>query len=358
MDVLVLGGTRLIGPALVPRLLAAGHHVTVASRGNARPAYLSQVEHVPLDRFAEGLGKLSGRAFDAVIDNIAYEPSHVTQVSDALGARAGHYFFTSTALVADPRPGAALTEDDTDLDGVPAGYPDDRHARYVHDKRRCERLLRAGGFPAPWTILRPVNVYGPGDPQGRLSWWVARVLDGGPVLLPDDFPAEHLAGHNVMVYAGDVARAQELCLSNPAARGDTFHLAMDEAPSAAAFVGLLAEVLGRSPPTVARVPREVLDRTPLADNPAGTYRVPGLFGGCRYDACRARQLLGWRPTPLRDWLAAVAPEVAAGPAARPPEAERRLEVEIAARWVALVRESGERVAAEFPAQGERGAASG
>ncbi|MGE5591599.1 MAG: NAD-dependent epimerase/dehydratase family protein [Bacillota bacterium] len=77
MDVLVLGGTQLTGRHLVPELLNRGYRVTLLTRGNRRPDFLPRVEHVLADRFVDGLQAVTGRQFDAVVDNIACEPTHV-----------------------------------------------------------------------------------------------------------------------------------------------------------------------------------------------------------------------------------------------------------------------------------------
>ncbi|MGE5673421.1 MAG: NAD-dependent epimerase/dehydratase family protein [Mycobacterium leprae] len=351
MEVLVLGGTGSIGDYLVPMLLAAGHGVTVLSRGQRRPAFWSDVRHVAADRSTEGLSSLAGERFDAVIDNIAYEPVHIRQVAAALGEGAGHYLFTSTAFVGEPRQGAELRAEEVDLQAVPPDFRDNAHARYVYQKRQAELLLHEGILGNRWSILRPVNIYGPEDRQGRLSWWVARLLDGQPLLLPDDFPAITLAGHNMMVFARDVAAAQMACLGNPAAFGGTYQLAMTEAPAVPEWIQILAEALDRETPELIAIPRRMLAHSPLAANAAGTYRVPGLFGGWRYDVTPAREVLGWRPTPLSDWLPTVARAIAGrlaageGPAVVGLE-QRALEVQTARRWQELLAEAGTRLVGE------------
>nr|MDQ3724539.1 NAD-dependent epimerase/dehydratase family protein [Actinomycetota bacterium] len=50
MRILVLGGTRFLGLALVHELLEAGHSVAVVHRGEHEPEGLAGVEHVHVDR--------------------------------------------------------------------------------------------------------------------------------------------------------------------------------------------------------------------------------------------------------------------------------------------------------------------
>ena len=45
-DVLVLGGTRYFGRSIVDELLAAGHQVTIFTRGNLKHDFSSKVTHI------------------------------------------------------------------------------------------------------------------------------------------------------------------------------------------------------------------------------------------------------------------------------------------------------------------------
>jgi len=346
LRVLVIGGTNLIGPHLVPMLLQAGHEVTVMTRGNSVLPFLAEVEHVRAERGA-GLLELRGRSFDATVDNLCYEPEHVRQVVAALGEGVGHYVMTSTVFVGEPvgRPRAVLSEDDADLEGIPTGYPDDPHACHVYGKRRCELLLRTTYRSLCWTIIRPVNVFGPPDPQHRLRWWVARATDGSPIALPDDFPAPSGERNNLMVFSGDVASAQLASLGSPTAVGRTYLLAMDEALSIPELVRAIAGAAGLTPPVLIRIPRPILDRTPLGDNPAGTFRVPLLWPGVRISNKRAKEDLGWCPTPLGDWLPTVVGAILAearesGWPRQVAYGNRSLEVQAARIWLDAQGRSG------------------
>ena len=79
MNVLVIGGTRYMGRIMVQELLDQGDHVTVFSRGNTRPDWWDQVEHVQGDRNdrEDFNSKLKGKSFDAVVDTQAYRTEDV-----------------------------------------------------------------------------------------------------------------------------------------------------------------------------------------------------------------------------------------------------------------------------------------
>ncbi|MHB0885528.1 MAG: NAD-dependent epimerase/dehydratase family protein [Bacillota bacterium] len=54
MRILVIGGTRFIGPRLVPRLIAAGHRVAVLTRGNNPADFPGLAAHLKVDRTDAG----------------------------------------------------------------------------------------------------------------------------------------------------------------------------------------------------------------------------------------------------------------------------------------------------------------
>lgn len=53
MKILVIGGTRFFGIHMVKELLAKGHEVTIATRGQSSDAYGDRVKRLVLDRTDE-----------------------------------------------------------------------------------------------------------------------------------------------------------------------------------------------------------------------------------------------------------------------------------------------------------------
>lgn len=90
MRVLVLGGTRFVGAAIVEELLAHGHRVVLFHRGTSEPADLPTVEHLHGDRRHEDrLRHAFERARpEAVVDTCAYSYVDARTAVDAL-ARTG-----------------------------------------------------------------------------------------------------------------------------------------------------------------------------------------------------------------------------------------------------------------------------
>jgi nucleoside-diphosphate-sugar epimerase len=195
MRILVIGGTRFIGPPVVRRLDRLGHDVTVFHRGETEADLPSSVRHLHGDRqrlFAEQ-DQLRQLAPEAVIDMGAMTEADAQAVVDAVRGivrrlvvissqdvyRAHGRFHRKEPGPLEPVP---LTEDSpvrTKLHpyrGRIAGLDD-------YDKILVERVaLSAADLPA--TGLRLPAVYGEGDYQHRLALGWPRSADHGPDLDP------------------------------------------------------------------------------------------------------------------------------------------------------------------------------
>ncbi len=75
MNILIIGGTSFIGRDIVELALEAGYRVTIFSRGNQKPGFWSQINHIAGDRHIQEdvATKLKGLQFDVVVDNIVFQ---------------------------------------------------------------------------------------------------------------------------------------------------------------------------------------------------------------------------------------------------------------------------------------------
>ncbi len=185
MRILVLGGTVFLGRALATQAVAAGDEVTCAARGTSG-AVPEGAELVRVDRAApDGLAALAGREFDAVLD-VARRPSQVRSALAALGHRAGHWTFVSSASVYPiGSRGAAPAQSAEVLDPPPEGIDDpvaDGMEYYGPLKVVCEQAVAQ--HPVPALVCRAGLIVGPEDPSDRFTWWPVRLARGGAVLAP------------------------------------------------------------------------------------------------------------------------------------------------------------------------------
>ena len=119
MRLLVLGGTRFLGRAIVDDAISRGYDVTTFSRGQSgHPRPGAEVMHG--DRTsAEDLRQLAGRDWDAVIDTSTIAPVHVAASAQLLAGHVGHYTYVSTISVYQDRPGEPITEESPVVDCPP-----------------------------------------------------------------------------------------------------------------------------------------------------------------------------------------------------------------------------------------------
>jgi nucleoside-diphosphate-sugar epimerase len=325
MRVLVIGGTRFVGPRLVRSLLDRGHEVTAFHRGRTPADLPPEVERILGDRTdpAQLGGSLRGRTFDACVDTIAMRGADTASAVDLLDGRVGHYVHFSTGqvyLVRAGCPSPAREEDSVGPLGTPPpdGAWDAGEWRYGIEKRECEDALEeawsARRFPA--TRLRLTMIHGHDDPRGRIHAYVLRLLGGGPLLVPLE-PSPPIRP----IHAGAVAGTVADILESGSGKGAAYNLAQDEAWTHDELVAAIADRLDVRAEVVRR-PRAELVRA-------------GAFPACAplahpwmsvLDPGRARRELGFRPGRFEDWLPETVDRLAGRPAPAGYEAVRASEL--------------------------------
>lgn len=181
MRILVLGGTRFLGRAIVDAVIDQSHEPTLFNRGQTQPELYPDVEKLCGDRRTD-LSALEGRDWDVVIDVAAYFPDEAERSVNALAGTVGRYAFVSTVSVYEdqsvpPVEGAAVSA------LAPGDETDESPTTYGARKAACERIVH-GTFGDAALIVRPGLIVGPYDPTGRFTYWPHRVALGGDVLAP------------------------------------------------------------------------------------------------------------------------------------------------------------------------------
>lgn len=330
MHVLVIGGTRFVGYQLVWRLLAGGRRVTLLNRGRRADPFGDRVERLQGNRTTPDFARLlAGRGFDATVDFAAYTAADVRGVAEVLGRRAGHYVFISSGQVYLVRQDCPRPAREQDYDGPllpPPADPDDlAEWRYGVEKRAAEDALAAAwrdhGLPS--TRLRLPMVNGERDHFRRLESYLWRLLDGGPILIPESGPSR--LRH---VYSGDVVQAIAGLLGDERTFGEAFNLAQHEAPALVDLVTLLADLLGARARPLAVTDAELHAHrlTPLVVSPFSDRWMSDM------DAGRALLDLDFHAQPLRRSLDKIVSSFLNHPPSEPPPnyANRPAELALAA----------------------------
>ena len=296
MNLLIIGGTSYFGADIVELALEAGHKVTICSRGNAQPPFWERVSHIAVDRtdpqaFANAL---RGKAFDSVIDNIAYTAQEVGNALDVFKGKIGRYILTTSAVVymTSDTFDHPLKEDEVNFDKTITPYSPDPWleglVKYANNKVAAEKALFAQS-DVPYTILRPHFVAGPEDRLGFARFYFQRLLDGKPLILTNGGCQPFQP-----IYRRDLAKAFILALDSDQAVNQAYSIAQTKACPLVDWVKLAAKCLGVEP-KLANVPDEVLQ--------AAGFKYAELFtdNTITVGISKAQTQLGFQPTLLEIW---------------------------------------------------------
>ena len=180
MKLLVLGGTKFLGRHAVDAALAAGHEVTIFTRGETNPDLFPEAEHLRGNRDGD-LDSLSSGSWDGVVDTSGYVPRIVRQSAELLRDRVARYVFVSSISaygdfskpITEATPVAELGDPDTE----------EIMENYGALKAACERVIEEV-YGDRNARVRAGLIVGPYDPTDRFTYWPRRIAAGGDVLAP------------------------------------------------------------------------------------------------------------------------------------------------------------------------------
>ncbi len=188
---LILGGTRFLGPALVAAAKARGFEITLFNRGKTAPDMFPELELIKGDRDKDELDGLRGRSWDMVVDTSGYVPGHVRAAAELLKGKVGFYAFISTVSVYADQSAAVVGEDTPVAKVEPEVVAKARtirqasRANYGGMKALCERAAEKA-LPGQVANIRPGLIVGPNDNSDRFTYWPVRISKGGEVISPGD----------------------------------------------------------------------------------------------------------------------------------------------------------------------------
>lgn len=255
MRILIIGGTRFIGPRVVSRLVKAGHAVTLFHRGNSLGADGTSADSQTAGLVA-GCSQITGdrRALDegtierlrttepeAVIDMCCLNEGDARGMLDVFHGIARRYVLVSSCdvyraygILNGSEPGEPEIEPTPVTEDSPLRsklYPyrgdepranDDPLKRLDdYDKIPAEQLVLGAGS-LEGTVLRLPMVYGPGDYQRRLRDYAARMTADSSEL---KLPASLAAWRTCRGYVGNVAAAIALGATLLPAGGRVYNVA-------------------------------------------------------------------------------------------------------------------------------------
>lgn len=222
MNILIIGGSRFVGPYIIKALIEHGHTVTVLNRGSIQEQYHADVTFIKADR-NKGFAYLHD-TYDVVIDTCAYEGAQTQQALTEL--RFNYFVHFSTAAVYQASEQFPLTEES------PIGsWP--MWGDYNRGKVECEQVLMASGVR--YSAIRPVYILGPDNYCDREQFIYNRLRTGEAIQLPGNGQ-----GLNQFVFAYEVAQAIVL-LAEQQPIG-AFNCAGDDYSTLTGLVNMMAQI--------------------------------------------------------------------------------------------------------------------
>ncbi|HLH92652.1 MAG TPA: NAD-dependent epimerase/dehydratase family protein [Xanthobacteraceae bacterium] len=295
--VLVTGATGFCGRPLVAKLLDAGYAVRAAVRGTPSPPFAPAVEIVDADLATpiDWVPLLAG--VDAVVHlaAIAHARARIPdarydainhQATAALGQAAHAAGVQHVVFLSSVRAQSGSAADRVLTERMKPAPTD----AYGRSKLAAEAALAASGVP--FTILRPVLIYGPGL-KGNLRA-LARLA-----ALPLPLPLGGLTNRRSLLGIDNLVGAILLVLQTPTTRGETYLVADPQPITFADIVAAFRAANGRPPglfgfpPRLIEISARVAGGSDLWDRIGGELVVyPGKLIAA-----------GWMPA--RDTIAAL-----------------------------------------------------
>lgn len=179
MKILVLGGTRFFGIAMVEELLRQGHDVTIATRQRAEDGFGDRVCRLQLERTdpVSMERALRGKKFDVVIDKIAYCSNDIKYALDILDC--GKYIHMSSTSVYDLK--RNTREEDFDAENKKLVWCSRADFPYNELKRQAECALWQQYRDRNWIAVRYPFVAGRDDYTKRLLFYVEHTMKAMPM---------------------------------------------------------------------------------------------------------------------------------------------------------------------------------
>jgi len=249
MNVLIIGGTRFIGPRVARRLVEYGHNVTLFHRGQTEYNLPAPVNHIYGDRreLSSFASAFEEAAPEVVLDMICYNEREASDLMQTFRSIAKRIVVASSMDVykaygcllglesGTPDPNTLTESSPLRESRFPyrsrAGSPDDMV--YDYDKIPVEQVVM-NDTKLAGTVLRLPAVYGPGG--HRAFDYLKRMTDGRRTMLLEK---KHARWRWTRGYVENAARAIALALIDDRATGRIYNIGEPDALTESEWVACI-----------------------------------------------------------------------------------------------------------------------
>lgn len=304
MNILIIGGTGFISGALVKKLLQKNHKVTLFNRGKTKKHFPpdENLDFIIGDRNKErSLSKaLDGNTYDVVYDMIAYKAEESQSAANMFRNKIGRFVHCSTISVymVSDEVVIPITEGQDKLPLMKYFPRNPFGMDYGINKRKCEDVLwRSHDEKAfPVSMLRPTYVSGPEDPARRDYFWIERINDGKPLLIPGK--GDHKFQE---VYIEDTAEAFCRVIETDKSIGEAYNVAAEEAFTLNEYLDQLSQLMDKK---IEKnyIDQKQFDELDISYSPEGDVFPFNPRRDVVFSLDKIKRDLNYTSTPFKVWM--------------------------------------------------------
>lgn len=304
MNILILGGTGFISSKIAEKLLARDNRITLLNRGKTKNELINhpKLSFVFGDRNDKRMltDLVSNKKLDVVYDMIAYNEDDSNTAIHIFKNKIGRFIHCSTISVymLQQNVRIPITEDQINLPLIkefkrsPFGWD------YGINKIKCEDILWKNhdvkNFPV--SILRPTYVSGPRDPAQRDWFWIERILDGKPLLIPGDGNFKFQ-----QVYIEDAAEAFCKVIETDKSIGEAYNITGEEIFTLNDYLLRLMKLLNKSV-DVFHIDQNKFDKLEISYSTEGDVFTFNTRRDAVFSLSKIKDHLGYSTTPFDEYM--------------------------------------------------------
>ncbi len=256
MKILIIGGTRFMGPHVVRNLVSGGHEVAVFNRGETEAVLPGEVTRFVGDRnrLRESAGVLRDFEPEVVLDMMLLNENQARALVEVMSgvarrlvmASSGDVYWNYDLLrgVESGPPNSTRVTEDAKLREKMFPYRDQVADKndylYDYDKIPVEQVVMSQEA-MPGTVLRLPVVYGPGDYRHRFYSHLRRMKDNRPAILIEELHAQLCITRG---YCENCAAAIGLAVIDDKAAGKVYNVGEEQSLSERSWIERLAGLVG------------------------------------------------------------------------------------------------------------------